>query len=212
MATSASGRRERLTPTQARAARRQRRSRRRRLYRLAGLTAIGSIAVIFIFALFASGLTGVVSIGSSGPGTYVPDPEGYINLVTPHIVEGEPHPPYNSVPATSGWHRFDAEAPARWGVYDTPLTDEVLVHNLEHAGVGIHYDCPDGCDDLVAKLVEIAEPYAKTIVSPYPGMDTRIALTAWNYIDKFEEFDAERIEKFIRGHMNSQDAPEPAGF
>ena len=211
MATS-TPKRERLTPTQARAARRQRRSRRRRLYRGAGLAAIATIAVVFIFALFASGLTGVVSIGDRGPGTYIPEPEGYINLVTPHIVKGEPHPPYNSVPATSGWHQFDAEAPARWGVYDTPVADEILVHNLEHAGVGIHYDCPDGCEELVAQLVEIAGPFAKTIVAPYPGMDTRIALTAWNFIDQFEEFDAERILNFIRGHMNSQDAPEPAGF
>ena len=176
------------------------------------MAAVATIAVVFIFALFASGLTGVVSIGDRGPGTYVPDPEGYISLVTPHIVKGEPHPPYNSVPATSGWHQFDAEAPTRWGVHDTPVADEILVHNLEHAGVGIHYNCPDGCEALVAQLVELAGPFAKTIVAPYPGMDTRIALTAWNFIDRFDEFDAERILNFIRGHMNSQDAPEPAGF
>ncbi len=212
MATNVPRRRDRLTPTQARAARRQRRHRKRRIYRVAGFTAITTIAVIFIFSLFASGLTGVVSIGTSGPGTFVPEPEGYISLVTPHIVEGEPHPPYSSKPATSGWHRFDADSPAQWGVYADPLPDEILIHNLEHAGVGIHYNCPDGCDELVAQLVTTADEFAKTIVSPYPDMDTRIALTAWQYIDQFDIFDAARVEDFIRGHMNSQDAPEPGGF
>ena len=212
MATNIRRRRDRLTATQARAARRQRRSRRRRIYKAAGLTAVGALAFVFILSLFASGLTNVISIGSSGPGTFVPDPEGYISLVTPHIAEGEPHPPYNSMPATSGWHRYDSESPAQWGVYADALPDEILLHNLEHAGVGIHYNCPEGCEELVAQLDEIASRFAKTILSPYPDMDTRIALVAWSYIDQFEVFDAERVEDFIRGHMNSQDAPEPGGF
>jgi hypothetical protein len=179
---------------------------------VAGFSAIATITFIFIFSLFASGLTGAISIGTSGPGERVPDPEGYISLVTAHIVEGEPHPPYSSRPATSGWHRFDSESPAQWDVYSEPLPDEILIHNLEHAGVGIHYNCPDGCPELVSQLEEIASVFSKTILSPYPDMDTRIAVTAWNYIDKFDIFDAERVEDFIRGHMNSQDAPEPGGF
>ena len=212
MATNAKRRSDRLTPTQARAARRQRRHRRRRFYKAAGFSAIAALAFIFIFSLFAPGLTTAISIGGRGPGESVSDPEGYISLVTPHISEGEPHPPYNSRPATSGWHRFDSEAPSQWGVYSEFIPDEILVHNLEHAGVGIHYNCPEGCEELVTQLTEIASRYSKTIMSPYPDMDTRIAVTAWNYIDQFDIFDAERVDDFIRGHMNSQDAPEPGGF
>ena len=135
-----------------------------------------------------------------------------------HIRRGEsPLDPYTSVPATSGWHYSDAGAPARWAVYDEFITDPVLVHNLEHAGVGIHYNCPDGCDELIAKLAEIAERYfsrsnpraRKIIMSPYPGMDSTIALTAWNYLASFDEFDEEQIVTFIEDHMNASDAPEP---
>ena len=123
-----------------------------------------------------------------------------------HIETGAAHPAYNSKPATSGWHyQFWAE----WGAYDQEVPDEVLVHNLEHAGIRIHYSCPDGCDDLVAKLKPFGDKYEKIIVSPYPGLDTKIALAAWTYLDKFNEFDEARIAAFIDKHMNSPEAPEP---
>ena len=34
------------------------------------------------------------------------------------------------------------------------------------------------------------------------------ALVAWNYIDTFEEYDAERIREFIAAHESSANAPE----
>ena len=46
------------------------------------------------------------------------------------------------------------------------------------------------------------------IVSREEWMKTRIALTAWTYLDKFDEFDAERITDFIEAHINSPDSPE----
>lgn len=38
------------------------------------------------------------------------------------------------------------------------------------------------------------------MLAPYPGMDTRIALTAWQRIDRLDEFDEERIERFIHAY------------
>jgi hypothetical protein len=34
-------------------------------------------------------------------------------------------------------------------------------------------------------------------MTPYADMDGRIALTAWGFLDTFEEFDAARVQKFI---------------
>jgi hypothetical protein len=126
-----------------------------------------------------------------------------------HIDFGESHPKYNSVPATSGWHYAQPNAPVAWGVYDEFLPDEVLLHNLEHGGIGLHYNCPNGCPELASQLAEFASKYPKIVVSPYPGIETRIALTAWTYLDKFDEFDAERITDFIEAHINSPESPEP---
>jgi hypothetical protein len=173
--------------------------------RLAAFIGIATVAGLFILSLFAGSLP--ITIGGGAPsgdaGQRVADLGGT------HISRGESHPPYNSVPATSGWHYGDEGSPTRWGVHSEALPDEVLVHNLEHGGVSVHYNCPEGCDDLVAKLSEIVERANKVLMSPYPDMDTTIALTAWNYMDKLDEFDEERIADFIRAHVNSRNAPEP---
>jgi len=128
------------------------------------------------------------------------------SLGTVHIANGTTHSAYNSKPATSGPHYAGW---AQWGVHDEVLPDEVLVHNLEHGGGGIHYNCPDSCPTVVTALDQFAIDYDKVIVSPYPGMEKRFALTAWTYIDSFDDYDAARIEAFIKKHMNSPEAPEP---
>ncbi len=62
----------------------------------------------------------------------------------------------------------------------------------------------EDCHKLVDQLISIYEKKGKTrlIVVPRPNLNTRIALTAWNYIDKFDQFDVARIEKFIEVHIN----------
>ncbi len=129
-----------------------------------------------------------------------------------HVIPGEEHDRYNSAPATSGWHFGAPVAPARWGIHTIPLPDEVLVHNLEHGYVNVHYNCPDGCDALVTQLSEVVDIAtdvgAKVLMSPYPDMATRIALTAWTVIDKFDDFDDVRIIAFIMAHESSPLAPE----
>jgi len=186
-----------------RAARRARRQRRRRFIKIATVTSVGTLAVVFIFSLFAGNLGNYGSRPApDGPGQRIPGQSPV------HINPGESHPAYNSVPATSGWHFDRPLAPARWGIHDEALPDEVLVHNLEHGGVGIQYSCPEGCDELMRQLRDIAGRSSKVIISPYPGMDTTIALTAWTFLDKFDEFDKQRVTDFINAHMNSARAPE----
>ena len=60
------------------------------------------------------------------------------------------------------------------------------------------------CHKLIDQLISIYEKKGKLrlIVIPRPNLDSRIALTAWNYLDKFNEFDQNRINKFIDTHLN----------
>jgi hypothetical protein len=88
------------------------------------------------------------------------------------------------------------------------ISDEVLEHNLEHGGVGIHYNCPGGCPALIQGLAEIAGRYGKVVMSPYPDMRSAIALTAWTFIEKLDELDERRITEFIEAHVSSPVAPE----
>jgi len=108
----------------------------------------------------------------------------------------QPHAPYNSDPPTSGPH-MPYIAP--WGIHTEPIVRELQVHNLEDGGVMVQYHCATPCPDLVAKLTEIVRRYeTQVILAPYPGMRTRIALTAWTRLDAFDDLDEARIVRFIR--------------
>jgi hypothetical protein len=132
---------------------------------------------------------------------------------------GDPHAPYNSDPPTSGPH-MPGIAP--WGFYRSPVPKEFQVHNLEDGGVLIQYHCPKDCPDLVKKLEGVfqkyktrvekenpshdkdhppASKYVHLIFAPYPDMDSRIALTAWTRLDKFNDFDEARIDRFIEAYI-----------
>ncbi len=125
-----------------------------------------------------------------------------------HLAPGQTYDFYNSDPPTSGPH---APAPAPWGSYDRPIPKETLVHNLEHGGILILYNCPGGCPGDVEQLKQFAERYLnegrKLILAPYPGMDHKFALVAWTYLDGFDELDPNRIFRFMEANLGLQ-APE----
>jgi hypothetical protein len=124
------------------------------------------------------------------------------NLGQQHISAGQAHAAYNSNPPTSGPHYPD---PARWGIYDAPLPDETLVHNLEHGGIVVQYNCSQACPQLVGQLKQMAGEYrSKVILAPRPNKDVpyRITLTAWTWLDGFDDFDAARIRTFVTAHKD----------
>ena len=210
-----------LTKSQSRASRRERNAKKGKIKSALISTGIVLVAGLLILSLFSSGLTNLFDAfanNSSGdkPGIYIESPEGYESLVSPHLTNiDQTHPPYSSTPATSGWHYYQW---ARWGIHDKEVPEEILVHNLEHAGVVIYYNCPDGCEDLIKQLISVASDkrtgvlFEKVIIAPYSAMDRKIALVAWNYLDKFDVFEEARILKFLQEHVNSSNAPEPRGM
>jgi len=162
-----------------------------------GIGAAAAVLVVVGIALF------VVNRASAQPGRPVP------NQGQTHIDKGQQHVAYNSKPPTSGPHwNLAGEAPVNWGIYTDPIPDEAQIHNLEHGGIMIQYNCSD-CPELVAQLKDFYDRYvpthklplfqnsSKIVIAPYPDMPNRIALTAWTRIDTFDNFDEERITKFI---------------
>ncbi len=177
------------SPGNARAQRWQARAKRHRnrriLYTGLVLVVVGGLLALILWDIL-----------TPQPGEYVPS-QG-----NAHIAEAQMGDfAYNTLPPTSGPHLGSL---ARWGVHDEPIPNELQVHNLEDGGVIVNYDCPEGCPDLVVQLEEVVEHYDEgVILAPYPGMDTRIALTAWQRIDQFEGFDAERIERFVHAYRGA---------
>ncbi len=160
--------------------------------------------LVFLAAVVA-GSYGVIGYSkkseSRKPGEAVAD-QGAL-----HIGIGQEHPPYNSNPPTSGPHYAE---PANWGLYDTPLPDEQLIHNLEHGGIWISYrDVAN--QELVNQLRDIVGNYSvKVIVTPRPQNDSEIAVAAWGRLLKLEEFDGSQIKDFIKAFINK--GPEQVPF
>lgn len=129
-----------------------------------------------------------------------------------HIAQGSLSPVrYNTTPPTSGPH-YPGLAP--WGTNRQSQRYEQVIHNLEDGGVIVYYQCPEGCPELIDQLSEVVKPYAdggrKVMLVPndptwtengnqplHEDMGTAIALTSWQRIDKFDDFDADRIRAFI---------------
>ena len=121
-----------------------------------------------------------------------------------HLPAGQRYDFYNSNPPTSGPHGPSVD----FGVYEEAVPGESLVHNLEHGGIAVLYDCSAGvrldeaqCRELRDQLAVIVQSDFSAgklvLLAPYAGMEHRIALTAWRTLDTLDEFDAARIQAFI---------------
>jgi len=174
--------------------------------------------VLFSTALFVS-----IAESDTSPGTLLP------SLGNTHVESVDtPHPPYNSTPPTSGHH---LKYVAKWDVHAEPIPNELQVHNLEDGGVIMQYNCPKACPELVTALETIfaryrqkanddvpehvrqKNPYLRSkyhhlVLAPYPGMETKIALTAWQRIDAFDTLDEQRIVRFIEAYIGIDHHPQ----
>jgi hypothetical protein len=83
---------------------------------------------------------------------------------------------YNSFPPTSGPHHSQWVI---WNVYDKPVPQINLVHNLEHGGVAVQYgsQVPKATVDQI--VAWYSEDPTGIVVASLPALGKRIALTAW---------------------------------
>ena len=111
-----------------------------------------------------------------------------------HVPQLAPGFKYNTVPATSGPH---SNQTAVYGIYDQPVPEIHLVHNLEHGAVEIQYG-PDVPQDSVTKIVEFynQDPNG-LIVAPNPRLGDQIALTSWTNIAEGKTFDEKVFDTFV---------------
>ena len=213
IATTRPDNRRGLTRGERRAQRRSKSDGRKRRKRYI-IIAIGStVALLFILSLLVPGGSGNqtssnANLNAGGP-VEILDDQG-----RSHITPGEAGGPYLTIPPASGPHwitnpseTVPTGSPARWGAYGTPLSDEAQIHNLEHGGIILNYNCAEDCSELVDQLQSVIPGQgAPFILAPYPNMSTRIAITSWRHIDQMDEFDADRLNAFIDAYLDR--APE----
>lgn len=121
---------------------------------------------------------------------------------------------YKNYPPTSGPHYLvQGSAPVAWGTIGS-LVEGQFIHNLEHGGIVILYNCPSGgsCDtlknqlqDYVTNLAPIEPAFGepKVILSPYSrGMQKKVAVLAWHYILFLDSYDQNAITQFYENHVD----------
>jgi hypothetical protein len=121
---------------------------------------------------------------------------------------------YKFYPPTSGPHYSVAgSAPVPWKTIDT-LVEGQFVHNLEHGGIAILYNCPSGTDcttlknqlsDYINKLAPVEPTYGevKLVMTPYSkGMTKKVALVAWHYVEFLDAYDQNAITQFYESHVD----------
>jgi hypothetical protein len=95
--------------------------------------------------------------------------------------------PYASQPPSSGPH---SPILAPWGISSTPVGRVHYVHNEEHGGIVLVYNCPSGCPDVVQAFTDLynATPLdlfneVKVVVTPDPEYDGgQFAAAAWDHV------------------------------
>jgi hypothetical protein len=179
-----------------------------------------------------SGGSGESGSGGSDEPACVPigEREFSHDMVSP-AHNNDPQPPgfYNSSPPSSGEH---CEAWGKWIEFPEtqPLPACNFIHNLEHGSIVLMYNCPDGCDDIVALLRDVVadsgpdpdcadQDIKRLLITPYHDMSVRLAASAWGYTWTSDCIDGnthDALIAFIHEHWGTNpnggtgEAPEPA--
>ena len=179
----------------------QRRSERRR-----GVI-IGSVAGVLVLALVGISAWVIVDAGrdkaavEAEAAAEIEGVESFDGLTFNHVTTAVDYP---QTPPAGGDHN------AAWlncGVYTEPVPSENAVHSLEHGAVWITYD-PSLPADQVATLEAFAENQSYVLVTPFEGMDTDVAISAWGYQLQVESADDPRLPVFIQKYLLNPELAE----
>jgi len=171
------------------------------------LGAIGGVAVVVVVGIvwFAA------SRSQPPPASSVPLADVVVTEIdVPN--EGAGHIPvgqrasYTHFPPSSGPHWSQAAlAPVTWGFYTQPVEPEQWVHNLEHGGVVVLYNCAEDCPETVEGLQRFAAQVPnsrfgtqKIVVSPNAEIETKIVALAWTREMDLSDFDEARLVEFYK--------------
>jgi hypothetical protein len=134
-------------------------------------------------------------------------------IASPHIPVCSPIS-YDTNPPTSGPHY------PIWAAYQTytePVPRGFYVHDLEHGGIVIAYNCPSGCDAELAQLASFLDARSpdptctppvkfRVVVTPDPLIPTPFAAAAWGWALTSQCFDFAALGPFMDAHYRM--APE----
>ena len=170
---------KRPTPTQVRAARRRRQARRKRMLAIGGFSAAGLVAFLLILSLVLPGLPLDTLFRGGG------------DIFETGAAQAQPQ---------------DAQTVTSEAAESGQSAAPPLPPNPVLGGVDIFYNCPDGCDDLIARLTGIADefnaPDSPVGVTAKTDMEAKILLIGAEDNRTFDAFDEAAIRAFVEANIN----------
>ena len=114
---------------------------------------------------------------------------------------------YAHFPPSSGPHY--GQIPD-WGFYEDEVPPEYYLHNLEHGGIVILFNCPTACpetEEVFFTLLNTAPPEdvfneVKIIVSPNTKIDSPVIALAWGWELDLAQADLDLLLDFYNRHVN----------
>lgn len=110
---------------------------------------------------------------------------------------------YEDSPAVGGDH-LSCWLP--WAVYTSPVAEGRWVHNLEHGGIVVLYNCPDGCEADLAEARAFVEAGPDRMMAPEPTLEGRFAVLAWEHRLVLPCWETSAAADFYAAHADQ--APE----
>lgn len=168
-----------------------------------------SIALFSALALFAGG---IIAYAATNAGEarldpseiVVADVETFKDLKKSHV-DGEVS--YEQKPAVGGDHDGTPQD-CQGRVYGAPIREENAVHSLEHGATWVTYD-PELPKGQVEDLTKLVDRELYRMMSPYPGQDAPIKVSAWGLQMEAESADDPRIKDFLKKYTNGEQTQEP---
>ncbi len=110
----------------------------------------------------------------------------------------------SSLPPVGGTHSPNWQ---NCGIYDQPVEIKNAVHSMEHGAVWVTYQ-PELPADDVATLQNLVSGQTYVLLSPYPGLENPVVLTAWGIRLQVDSVADDRIEQFVDNYRLGPQTPE----
>ena len=166
-----------------------------------GIGAIVLVAIIVGFlALRNSQAQAPTSQAPTAAGD-IPGVQAFTGLAQDHVTTTVNYP---QTPPVGGPHD---PVPQTCGVYTDQIKNEHGVHSLEHGAVWITYQ-PSLPGDQITYLQNLTKQSDHRLLSPYPGIDSPVIITAWGYQLRLDNANDPRLMQFIQKYEQGPTTPE----
>ena len=110
---------------------------------------------------------------------------------------------YNTVPPTSGDHWA---TPTACGFYEEGISDETIVHNLEHGNIVVSYNLTDPAqvEQLQGVIDGIDHAADWAVTRFYDQIPAgQVAVATWGVLDLMDGIDPDRIRTFFESYFGN---------